>query len=73
MGLVLRRVTRPVWVRVRAPSSSGRLGTLHVVYMFSAFLMHLRSVAPGRVLFELGGVPIREELAREGTWDHALA
>lgn len=24
-------------------------------------------VSPGRVLFELGGVPIREELAREGT------
>lgn len=25
-------------------------------------------VAPGRVLFEIGGVPVREELAREGTF-----
>lgn len=28
---------------------------------------HLNSVPTGRVLFEIGGVPIREELAKEGS------
>ncbi len=33
----------------------------------SDMVTDLLRVAPGRVLFELGGAPIREELAREGT------
>lgn len=53
-----------VWVRGKGRSSSGLLGE------FCSFALArrscMRSVPTGRVIFEIGGTPIREELAREG-------
>lgn len=37
-------------------------------YELDLLSYYLLSVPTGRVLFEIGGVPIREELARESTW-----
>lgn len=54
-----------VWVKERARSNSGPPGK----QSFNSINCHIswdHSVAPGRVLFEIGGVPIREELARQG-------
>ena len=56
---------RRVWVRERARSSSGLPGEQQVVRVSISSQPHAR-VSPGRVIFELGGVPIREELAKEG-------
>ena len=53
-----------VWVRERGRSNFGLLGE------FGSFSFTLGScicsVPTGRVIFEIGGTPIREELAREG-------
>ena len=67
------RETKHVWVKERGRSNFGRPGmwpTLHDnsdSYELDLLSYYLPSVPTGRVLFEIGGVPIREELAREST------
>jgi ribosomal protein L16/L10AE len=62
------REMRHVWVRVRVRSNSGRLGevscSVHAAFNVNVPL----SVPPGRVIMEIGGTPVREELARDGTF-----
>lgn len=56
---------RPVWAKVRAPSSFGQHGATPLLFL-TLELTFTSSVPTGRVIFEIGGSPIREELAREG-------
>jgi hypothetical protein len=58
------REMKLVWVKEKGRSSFGLLGGYSLVLVFHE--AHLRSVPTGRVIFEIGGTPIREELAREG-------
>jgi len=53
-----------VWVRERERSSFGLLGEIGSFALTLGSCMC--SVPTGRVIFEIGGTPIREELAREG-------
>lgn len=55
-----------VWVKERGRSSFGLPGVLSLVLVLVFHEAHLHSVPTGRVIFEIGGTPIREELAREG-------
>ncbi len=65
----LSRATKHVWVRVKVPLSTGRHGEHLSPFGTTPWTSskHLNSVPTGRVLFEIGGAPIREELAREGS------
>lgn len=63
--MVFRRVMRHVWVKEKERSSSGRHGQSCRGDM-TAHTDSVCRVSPGRVIFEIGGVPVREELAREG-------
>jgi hypothetical protein len=58
------RGTKLVWVKEKGRSSFGLPGVFFFVFVFHE--AHLCSVPTGRVIFEIGGTPIREELAREG-------
>lgn len=58
------RETKLVWVKEKGRSSFGLPGVFFFVLVHHE--AHLRSVPTGRVIFEIGGTPIREELAREG-------
>lgn len=55
------------WGKAKELSNIGLRGTLHLCIRCipTLILYSLPSVPTGRVIFEIGGVPIREELARE--------
>jgi len=57
---------RHVWARGRVLSSSGRPGKLPVSFAWELSTWTLSRCKTGRVIFEIGGGGIREELAREG-------
>ena len=62
------RVTKPVWEKERERSNFGRLGKIHFFLVLAVLAPHVYlcyRVPTGRVIFEIGGVPIREELARD--------
>jgi ribosomal protein L16/L10AE len=63
-ALVVREMKR-VWVRAREHSNSGQLGMAPFILGASTDV-RAHSVPTGRVIFEIGGTPVREELAREG-------
>lgn len=67
--LCLRRVTKRVWERERERSSFGQPGMYILPLLKIDGLIIIYRVPTGRVLFEIGGVPIREELARESTFE----
>ena len=60
------RVMRRVWVKERGLSNFGQLGPLHCSPSSNALISFSTRVPTGRVIFEIGGSPIREELARDG-------
>ena len=58
---------RHVWGRGKELLNTGRLGMSFQSLLDNGCCSHtLTSVNKGRVIFEIGGVPIREELARDG-------
>lgn len=58
---------RHVWGREKELLNTGRLGMSFQPPLVRGLRSHpLRSVNKGRVIFEIGGVPIREEIARDG-------
>lgn len=61
------REMKPVWARGRARSNTGQRGASSVAVILCPFsYMACTSVAPGRVIFEIGGAPMRPEIARQG-------
>ena len=63
---------RLVWERGRVRLNFGQRGKVfRVVRTLSSNRTygHFRRVPTGRVIFEIGGTPVREELARDGD-DH---
>ena len=60
------RGTKRAWVRAREHSNSGQLGASPSFADLQSNDVCVYSVSTGRVIFEIGGTPIREELAREG-------
>lgn len=65
--IYLQRVMKLGWVKERERLSSGLPGRISLKGIcFRTFLSSFCSVPMGRVIFEIGGTPIREELAREG-------
>lgn len=64
---ILVREMKPVWVKGRAPLNTGQRGASSVPSLVCPFSwMAFTSVAPGRVIFEIGGAPMRPEIARQG-------
>ena len=64
--LPFSREMKHVWVKEKAPSNSGRPGVWNRLTPLCTKVKQISSRVPtGRVLFEIGGVPIREELARD--------
>lgn len=66
-SLTKPREMKPVWGRGRAHSNFGQPG----MCLLGPLVRPLLNVAPsrvptGRVIFEIGGAPVREELARDG-------
>ena len=59
------RVTKPVWEKEREHSNIGRLGKIKFAPLLAPHVYLCYSVPIGRVIFEIGGAPIREELARD--------
>lgn len=57
---------RLVWAREKVHSSFGQPGML-CGPLFVVVYAHSSRVPTGRVIFEIGGAPVREELARDGT------
>lgn len=62
-----RRETKRVWGKERERSSIGRPGELGYFSTVIGGLTLYCRVNKGRVIFEIGGAPVREELARDGT------
>ena len=59
---------RLVWEKEREPLNIGQLGVYNLPQPDPLIHEIIFSVPTGRVIFEIGGAPIREELAREGTY-----
>jgi hypothetical protein len=55
-----------VWERERVHLSIGQHGRLSAAYKIICTYGFLSRVPTGRVIFEIGGAPVREELARDG-------
>ena len=55
-----------VWVKERELSSFGQLGPWRFFPSINVLISFSTRVPTGRVIFEIGGSPIREELARDG-------
>jgi hypothetical protein len=58
------RETKLVWVKAKELLSTGQLGMQFPPPSDRGY-KYPSSVPTGRVLFEIGGIPIREELARD--------
>lgn len=62
---------KPVWGREKALSSSGLAGTKFVPTPFqderlTSLILPTTRAPPGRVIFEIAGEGLREEIARDG-------
>jgi len=64
------RVMRRVWVKERELSSFGQLGPSRSFPSINVLISFSARVPIGRVIFEIGGPPIREELARDGPYSY---
>ena len=56
-----------VWVKGKGHLNTGQHGT-GLCFALSTAINLYKSVPTGRVIFEIGGAPVREELARDGTY-----
>jgi len=67
-----QREMKLAWEKEREPLNIGQLGVYNLPQLDPLIHEVIFRVPTGRVIFEIGGASIREELAREGTYYSTL-